>query len=284
MTVERAQYTVDELAAIVGMSPRNIRAHQTRSLLSPPVRRGRTAYYDDGHVRRLEAIKALQRQGYNLVAIEAILGVRSPEPAAEALSAMLQRLGTEQPVLVHALARHGVLLRADDGSVRMGRPRLLRSALGLNRAGLKTVPSLQVLSEVLDNLRHVAEEVVRATSARIFSLAPDLTSRRASSWDELDREAEVLTDTMTGMLTEAFRVAVENLGRRTVPDLIAEHSGGRLRLTGSATIDSCWRHAGESTPAGGTPASSSVHASAPPTGTHSSAPPRIRLKSTSAQP
>src|SRR5690242_16776946 len=66
---EGPRYTVEELAAKVGMSPRNIRAHQTRSLLGPPVRRGRTAYYDDSHVRRLEAIKSLQRQGYNLVAI-----------------------------------------------------------------------------------------------------------------------------------------------------------------------------------------------------------------------
>src|SRR5262245_24112991 len=100
------RYTVDELARKVGMSPRNIRAHQARKLLAPPLRRGRSGYYDDSHVRRLEVIKTLQRQGFNLVAIEAILGVRSSDQTAEAFTAMLQRLLMEHPSLIYALSRH----------------------------------------------------------------------------------------------------------------------------------------------------------------------------------
>src|SRR3954466_4681074 len=176
MTADGPRYTVEELAAKVGMSPRNIRAHQTRGLLGPPIRRGRVDYYDDSHVRRLEAIKSLQRQGYNLVAIEAILGVRSPEPAGEALEQLLARVGREQPGLVHALARHGVLIRGEDGSVQMVRARLMRSVVGLNRAGVHAVPSLQVLPGVLDRLRLIAEDLVRSTSQRIVSATPALRS------------------------------------------------------------------------------------------------------------
>ncbi|GAA1798788.1 hypothetical protein GCM10009682_20490 [Luedemannella flava] len=238
MTAEGARYTVDELAAKVGMSPRNIRAHQTRSLLGPPVRRGRTAYYDDSHVRRLEAIKSLQRQGYNLVAIEAILGVRSPEPVTEALQTLLQRLGREQPGLVHALARHGVLIRGEDGSVHMVRARLMRSVLGLNRAGVHAVPSLQVLSEVLDRLRLIAEDLVRSTSQRIVSATPALRAGAAATWDEVDTRSDALAASMIALLTEAFRVALENFGTTAMPDLIAESAGGaQLHLTGSPTID-----------------------------------------------
>jgi DNA-binding transcriptional MerR regulator len=238
MTAESPRYTVEELAAKVGMSPRNIRAHQTRSLLGPPIRRGRTAYYDDGHVRRLEAIKALQRQGYNLVAIEAILGVRTPEPAGEALQSMLQRVGREQPGLVHALARHGVLIRGEDGSVQMVRARLMRSVVGLNRAGVHAVPSLQVLSEVLDRLRLIAEDLVRSTSQRIVSATPALRSGAAATCDELDGTTDALANSLIHLLTEAFRVALENFGPTALPDLIAESAGaGPLRLTGSATID-----------------------------------------------
>jgi DNA-binding transcriptional MerR regulator len=239
MTPEGTRYTVDELAAKVGMSPRNIRAHQTRSLLGPPIRRGRTAYYDDGHVRRLEAIKALQRQGYNLVAIEAILGVRSPEPVAEALHTLLQRLGREQPGLVHALARHGVLVRGEDGNVQMVRARLMRSVLGLHRAGVHAVPSLQVLSEVLDRLRLIAEDLVRSTGQRIVSATPALRAAPGGGWDDLDGKADALADSMIALLTEAFRVTLENFGPTAVPDLIAGAGDGgpQLRLTGSPTID-----------------------------------------------
>ncbi len=37
--------TIRELAERTGMTVRNIRAHQTRGLLPPPVVRGRTGYY-----------------------------------------------------------------------------------------------------------------------------------------------------------------------------------------------------------------------------------------------
>ncbi|WP_433043847.1 MerR family transcriptional regulator [Dactylosporangium sp. CS-033363] len=216
MTAESPRYTVEELAAKVGMSPRNIRAHQTRNLLGAPVRRGRTAYYDDSHVRRLEAIKSLQRQGYNLVAIEAILGVRTPEPAGDGLHTLLQRIGREQPVLVQALARHGVLAHAEDGSVQMVRARLMRTVVELNRAGVHTVPSLQVLAEVLDRLRIVAEDLVRTTGQRLVDGSPTLRAEATATWDNLEGTADALATGMIHLLAEAFRTVLENLAASPV--------------------------------------------------------------------
>jgi DNA-binding transcriptional MerR regulator len=216
MTAESPRYTVEELAAKVGMSPRNIRAHQTRNLLSAPVRRGRTAYYDDGHVRRLEAIKSLQRQGYNLVAIEAILGVRTPEPAGDGLHTLLQRIGREQPGLVDALVRHGVLAHAEDGSVHVARARLIRTVVELNRAGVHTVPSLQVLAEVLDRLRIVAEDLVRTTGQRLVDGSPTLRAEATATWDNLEGTADALATGMIHLLAEAFRTVLENLATSPV--------------------------------------------------------------------
>ncbi|MFJ1618426.1 MerR family transcriptional regulator [Streptomyces sp. NPDC088251] len=70
-----ARYTVEEIAGVVGMSPRNIRAHQSRKFLHPPIRKGRACYYGETHVERLRYIISLQRQGSNLVSIAALIGV-----------------------------------------------------------------------------------------------------------------------------------------------------------------------------------------------------------------
>ncbi|MFJ5600097.1 MerR family transcriptional regulator [Micromonospora parva] len=231
-------YSVEELARKVGMSPRNIRAHQARRLLPPPVRRGRAALYDDSHVRRLDAILALQRQGFNLVSIEAMLGVRASDDAPDGLTAMLQRLTADRPALAHALTRHGVIGRTTDGTVRTVRPRPLRAALDLHRVRVGTVPALQTLSEVLDSLRPVADELVAAVTARLLTLAPELVRSDArSSWADLDRETLLLTQGVVNVLTEAFRLAVENQSEAHIAELLENHLDADVCLEDSTVID-----------------------------------------------
>src|SRR3954465_11548515 len=75
---EDSRMTIDELARQTGMTVRNIRAHQSRGLLPPPDVRGRTGYYDEDHVARLELIKDMQADGVNL---------RAGRPARDALPA-----------------------------------------------------------------------------------------------------------------------------------------------------------------------------------------------------
>src|SRR3990170_3414083 len=70
---EAASLTIDELAQRVGMTVRNIRAHQSRGLLPPPDVRGRTGYYGADHVARIELIKELQADGFNLEAIRRLI-------------------------------------------------------------------------------------------------------------------------------------------------------------------------------------------------------------------
>jgi DNA-binding transcriptional MerR regulator len=65
--------TVEQLAAEVGMSVRNIRNHHTRGLLPPPEVRARVGFYNADHVARLRLILDLQADGFNLAAIARLL-------------------------------------------------------------------------------------------------------------------------------------------------------------------------------------------------------------------
>ena len=64
------EMTLDELAARVDLSVRNIRFYTTRGLVPPPLRRGRSGYYTADHVARLELVRELQAHGFTLAAIE----------------------------------------------------------------------------------------------------------------------------------------------------------------------------------------------------------------------
>jgi DNA-binding transcriptional MerR regulator len=66
------EMTIRQLSERTGMSVRNIRAHQTRGLLPPPVVRGRTGYYNDEHVARIALTREMQADGLNLEAIRRV--------------------------------------------------------------------------------------------------------------------------------------------------------------------------------------------------------------------
>jgi DNA-binding transcriptional MerR regulator len=61
--------TVDELAQRAGTSTRNVRAFQTAGLLPRPDLVGRTGWYGEDHLARLEAILRLQARGFSLAGI-----------------------------------------------------------------------------------------------------------------------------------------------------------------------------------------------------------------------
>jgi DNA-binding transcriptional MerR regulator len=65
--------TIDELAELARMTPRNIRAHQSRGLLFKPRIQGRVARYSGAHAARLALITSLQQEGFTLAAIKRLL-------------------------------------------------------------------------------------------------------------------------------------------------------------------------------------------------------------------
>lgn len=62
-------WSIDELAALVGVPTRTVREYRTFGLIEPPRKEGRVGRYDDSHRQRLELIARLQERGYSLAAI-----------------------------------------------------------------------------------------------------------------------------------------------------------------------------------------------------------------------
>lgn len=65
--------SITELAERVGMTPRNIRAYQSKGLLFPPHIEGRVARYSGIHAARLQLISSLHREGFTLAAIKRLV-------------------------------------------------------------------------------------------------------------------------------------------------------------------------------------------------------------------
>lgn len=68
-----AEYRINDLAQESGVSVRNIRVYQDRGLLPSPVIRGRTGWYSDEHLVRLNLISRMLERGYTFATISELL-------------------------------------------------------------------------------------------------------------------------------------------------------------------------------------------------------------------
>ncbi|MFT3716746.1 MAG: MerR family transcriptional regulator [Gordonia sp. (in: high G+C Gram-positive bacteria)] len=67
------EYRINELSDVSGVSVRNIRVYQDRGLLPPPEVRGRTGWYSEEHLVRLNLITRLLERGYTFATISELL-------------------------------------------------------------------------------------------------------------------------------------------------------------------------------------------------------------------
>jgi DNA-binding transcriptional MerR regulator len=169
--------TIDELARRVGMTARNIRAHQSRGLVPPPRLRGRTGYYGPEHIARLELIRDLQAQGFNLEAIRRLLALGdAPDEALGFVRTLVAPFYDEQPLVVEGkelverwgeqltpevgelVTRLGFVRDLGDGRFEIRSPRLERGSKELSQLG---VP-LEVAVELTAVMRRHSEAVAEA--------------------------------------------------------------------------------------------------------------------------
>lgn len=66
-------YSIEELAALSGITRRTVRFYIQKGLLPPPLGVGRGKHYTDEHLEKIFKIKALQREGIILDKIETII-------------------------------------------------------------------------------------------------------------------------------------------------------------------------------------------------------------------
>ena len=82
--MDKTEWTLLELAAESGLTPRTIRYYISRGLVDGPRGAGRGAAYDVGHLTRLREIQQLQSEGRMLAEVAQGVGRREELPAAEA--------------------------------------------------------------------------------------------------------------------------------------------------------------------------------------------------------
>jgi DNA-binding transcriptional MerR regulator len=184
------QMTVDQLAASVGMTVRNVRAYAGRGLIPPPHLVGRTGYYGPEHVSRLLLVRDLLERGYTLAAVERVLQRQSTATAGHALDllhtleeplgraeepeemtveALLRMAGVEEETgFLDRLVEIGLIERVDATTVRLVRPHVVRAgakamALGLDRASV-----LALLPLLGEHLHVIAQRFVDEFRAQMW--------------------------------------------------------------------------------------------------------------------
>ncbi len=219
------QLTIDELARDAGMTVRNIRAHQSRGLLPPPDVRGRTGYYGREHLARLELIKEMQAEGFNLEAIRRLLPqtggsseevlrftrtVREPfedeEPEIVDVMELGRRWGAVDDPNLDALERAqrlGLIRHLGDGTFEELSPRLGRAGQELVELGIPVERGLDVVEVVRGYAEGVAECFVELFLDEIWKPF-DEAGRPEARWPEVQAALERLRPLASEALLAVF--------------------------------------------------------------------------------
>ena len=218
--------TLDELCDRVGLSVRNVRFYTSRNLVPPPIRRGRSGYYSDEHVARLELVQELQAHGFTLAAIERYVSAlpEDAEPEDIALArTMLAPWQSDLPVDMErdelerragrALTEEDVATLVALGIVRVRADRFLvaRTQLGIGvhllDLGFPREVAEAARAVYLDHGRQMAEELHQVIAEQ---LAPRYGADDSQRFQEV---MESLKPLSVGGLVTAYENAVAKAAR-----------------------------------------------------------------------
>jgi DNA-binding transcriptional MerR regulator len=236
--------TIEQLAAEVGMSVRNIRNHHTRGLLPPPEVRARVGYYNADHVARLKLILDLQADGFNLAAIERLLsgsdglaerllGLRyavtapfEPEDpeliTAEELSERFGEVSAKDAELVRKL---GLLVPLGDGRFEVPSPALMRDAEQVVALGIPIHAALVLVERVSRDCESISRAFTKLFLRELWQPF-ERAGQPDERWDELieavgslrplasEALLALFKQRMTTQLEAAFGKVVEHQAKR----------------------------------------------------------------------
>jgi DNA-binding transcriptional MerR regulator len=234
------ELTVDQLAAKVGMTVRNVRAYAGRGLIPPPRLVGRTGYYGPEHVARLTLVREGLAKGYTLAAVERMLNdlpdatmalgvfntLVSPwtpaEPEIIEETQLAERAGVPyDPAITEKLIELGVAERLDGNRLRVPNPDLLRTGLEVVRLGVPVDAIIEMLPKLFEQVEAISRlyvDLVRNTVWRRFADA----GMPAEGWPEIQRTLENIIPLAGQALVAAFR---EAMGRE-IETAVADELGG----------------------------------------------------------
>lgn len=232
------EMTIRQLAERTGMTVRNIRAHQTRGLLPPPVVRGRTGYYGEEHVARIELTREMQADGLNLEAIRRVLD--SGDGSAAALSDFTRALrapfedeapeifepeelqvwgGDADPKQIRKAEKLGIFRTLPDGRIEVISPRLLRAARELAELGIGPDGALRTAERLREHADGAARAFVELFAKEVWRPFEE-AGRPEAEWPRMREALERLRPLAAEALLATFQIAmgeaVEKEGERTL--------------------------------------------------------------------
>jgi DNA-binding transcriptional MerR regulator len=217
--------TIEQLALESGLSVRNIRSHQARGLLPPPVVRRRIGYYGDEHLERLQVIGELQSEGLNLKAVkqllddadgtvERLLSLRRsfPEPVAPEqpevltepeLHERLSLAGSDQQKLARKLEDHGYVAPIARGHYEVTSPTLLDAVERALTLGIAPSHVVDLVESIHDHAGTVARRLTRSFREDVWKPFAEAGTPEAR-WPEIADSIRSLPVLGAGALRAAF--------------------------------------------------------------------------------
>jgi DNA-binding transcriptional MerR regulator len=242
--------TIGELARRTGMTIRNIRAHQTRGILPPPEVHGRTGYYNQDHVERIELTREMQAEGLNLEAIRRV--VESSEGSSQEMVDFARALrapfedetpeifdeeelaaawGVERfdSKLLQRSEDLGILRRLPEGKIEVISPRLQHAGTALVELGVSPQAAVETAGELRRSSEGIARTFVELFVKEIWEPF-DKAGRPEEDWPKvrqaLDRMRPLASDALLAMFQITMGESTEKAGERTLRDA-AKPAGGR---------------------------------------------------------
>lgn len=185
---KRGEFTIDELAQTTSITVRNIRAYQDRGLLAPPQRRGRTGFYNEHHVTRLQMINKLLERGYSLSNIKELVDAWENGQALDHVlgldSAIAGDQGLESPIYVSMqdisnwfgeTLTEDLMLQAlriglfelDIDRIKVPSPRTLQAGLALFDAGIPFSALLREIEVLRDDVDRLTRSFVQLVAQHL---------------------------------------------------------------------------------------------------------------------
>jgi DNA-binding transcriptional MerR regulator len=240
-TPETAELTIDELARRVGMTVRNVRAHQSRGLLPPPEVRGRTGYYGGEHVARLELIRTLQDDGFNLESIRRLLertggsseellrftrAAREPfadeTPEVIGVEELAGRFGAAgRTDLLERAISLGLLRPLGEGRFEDPSPRLARAGAELTALGAGPDVALDVVERLREHADAVSSLFVELFLTHVWRPF-DAAGRPPERWPEVRETLERLRPLAGDALMAVFGLAMGDAVERAFGEVLEE--------------------------------------------------------------
>jgi DNA-binding transcriptional MerR regulator len=228
--------TIDDLAQRTGLTTRNIRAYQSRGLLPPPEVRGRTGYYAKEHVDRLELIREMQADGFNLTAIKrlidgsegewedmlgfkraALSGWEAEDPEVTTIEEFAARFGVTTQDDARPLERAielGVVVPLGGGRLELPAPALIKAGEEVVAAGVPLPAVMDVLAKIMRHADAVAQAFTRLFLDNVLRPFQERGSP-AEEWPQVRESLERLRPVAGQAVSAAFSIQMTAAAEET---------------------------------------------------------------------